>query len=315
MVQRGRQSTLRKRAKVSGIGVHSGREVSITLHPAEADSGVTFFRTNAEDGRDREIPANYRHVNATDLCTTVGVPGASVATIEHLMAALSALDVDNATVEIDGPEVPVMDGSAGAFTSAVDAAGVTGLEAPLRYLKVTKPVRIQQGDSFAEFTPYNGRRIEVEIDFASPLIGKQSFAADIDSECFRRDIARARTFGFLAEVEQLWARGFALGASLENAVVIGDDRVINPEGLRFADEFVRHKVLDAVGDLALAGAPILGRYRSYRGGHKLNFRALEALFADTSAWVMVEAAQPRREPVHADLVSGVVAPAFSAEVS
>jgi UDP-3-O-[3-hydroxymyristoyl] N-acetylglucosamine deacetylase len=221
----------------------------------------------------------------------------------------------SATIEIDGPEVPVMDGSANAFTSAVDAAGVAGLDAPLRYIKITKPVRIQNGESFAEFTPYNGRRIEVEIDFASPLIGRQSFAADIDSECFRRDIARARTFGFLAEVEQLWARGYALGASLENAVVIGDDRVINPEGLRYADEFARHKVLDAVGDLALAGAPILGRYRSYRGGHKLNFKALEALFADSSAWVMVEATQPRRESSHADLVSGVVAPAFSAEVS
>ena len=312
--QRGLQSTLRRRAKVSGIGVHSGREVSVTLHPAEADTGVTFFRTNAEDGRDREIPANYRHVNATDLCTSVGVPGASVATIEHLMAALSALDVDNATVEIDGPEVPVMDGSAGAFMSAVDEAGVTGLDSPLRYLKVVKPVRIQNGESYAEFTPYNGRRIEVEIDFTSPLIGKQSYAADIDSECFRRDIARARTFGFLADVEQLWARGFALGASLENAVVIGDDRVINPEGLRFTDEFVRHKVLDAVGDLALAGAPILGRYRSYRGGHKLNFKALEALFADTSAWVMVEAPQ-RRDVGRAEMPAGVAVPAYGPDAS
>jgi UDP-3-O-[3-hydroxymyristoyl] N-acetylglucosamine deacetylase len=311
---RGRQSTLRRRAKVTGIGVHSGREVSVTLHPAEADTGVTFFRTNAEDGRDREIPANYRHVNATDFCTTVGVPGASVATIEHLMAALSALDVDNATVEIDGPEVPVMDGSAGPFMTAVDEAGVAGLDAPLRYLKVLKPVRVQNGDSFAEFTPYGGRRIEVEIDFASPLIGKQQYAADIDSECFRRDIGRARTFGFLAEVEQLWARGFALGASLENAVVIGDDRVINPEGLRFSDEFVRHKVLDAVGDLALAGAPILGRYRSYRGGHRLNFKALEALFADTSAWVMVEA-PARREVGRADLAAGVGVPAYGPDAS
>jgi UDP-3-O-[3-hydroxymyristoyl] N-acetylglucosamine deacetylase len=311
---RGLQSTLRRRAKVSGIGVHSGREVSVTLHPAEADTGVTFFRTNAEDGRDREIPANFRHVNATDLCTTVGVPGASVATIEHLMATLSALDVDNATIEIDGPEVPVMDGSAGAFMTAVDEAGVAGLDAPLRYLKVLKPIRVQHGEAFAELTPYNGRRIEVEIDFASPLIGRQQYSADIDSESFRRDIARARTFGFLAEVEQLWARGFALGASLENAVVIGDDRVINPEGLRFADEFVRHKVLDAVGDLALAGAPILGRYRSYRGGHRLNFKALEALFADTSAWVMVEA-PVRRDVGRAELPLGAAIPVYSAEAS
>jgi UDP-3-O-[3-hydroxymyristoyl] N-acetylglucosamine deacetylase len=303
---RGRQSTLRKRATLSGIGVHSGREVSVTIHPAEAGSGVTFVRTNVEDGHDREIPANYRHVNATDLCTTVGVPGATVATIEHLMAALSALDIDNATVEIDGPEVPVMDGSAGPFIAAVDAVGVEKLDAPLRYIKVLKPVRVEMGEAFAEFTPHNGRRIEVEIDFANPLVGRQQFSADIESQSFRRDIARARTFGFLSEVEQLWARGFALGASLDNAVVIGDDRVINPEGLRYADEFVRHKVLDAVGDLALAGAPILGRYRSYRGGHKLNFKALQALIADESAWTWVEMPL-RRETGRAEAPAPVVA--------
>jgi UDP-3-O-[3-hydroxymyristoyl] N-acetylglucosamine deacetylase len=210
-----------------------------------------------------------------------------------------------------------MDGSAGAFMSALDEAGIDALDAPRRYLKILKPVRIEQGQSFAEFTPYNGRRIEVEIDFATPLIGRQKFCADMDTECFRRDIARARTFGFLAEVEQLWARGFALGASLENAVVIGDDRIINPEGLRFADEFVRHKVLDAVGDISLAGAPILGCYRSYRGGHKLNFRALEALFADTSAWVMVEAPQQpvSRQFSGADIAVGAIAPAYAPEAS
>jgi UDP-3-O-[3-hydroxymyristoyl] N-acetylglucosamine deacetylase len=210
-------------------------------------------------------------------------------------------------IEIDGPEVPVMDGSAGAFIEAIDQAGVARLDAPLRYLKIIKPVRIECGESFAEFTPYNGRRIEVEIDFTNPLVGRQKFAANIDSECFRRDIARARTFGFLAEVEQLWARGFALGASLENAVVIGDDRVINPEGLRFSDEFARHKVLDAVGDLALAGAPILGSYRSYRGGHRLNFKALEALFERTDAWVMTEAPARREAPRHESAAGAVAA--------
>lgn len=311
---RGRQSTLRRPATVSGVGVHSGLEVSLTLHPAEADSGVTFVRTNADDGRDLEIPANYRNVSATDLCTSVSVPGATIATIEHLMAALSALDIDNAMIEIDGGEVPVMDGSAGAFIAALDAAGVAGLDAPLRYLKVLKPVRVEMGQSYAEFIPHNGRRIEVEIDFASPLIGRQQFSADIESESFRRDIARARTFGFLADVEQLWARGFARGASLENAVVIGDDRVINPEGLRFSDEFVRHKVLDAVGDLALAGAPILGCYRSYRGGHKLNFKALEALIKDESAWTMVEM-PVRRDVGRADLAAGVGVAAYGPDAS
>jgi len=300
--QRGRQSTVRRPATVTGIGVHSGRNASITLHPAEANNGITFFRADIAAGRDAEIPARFTHVSTTDLCTSVGPSGASVATIEHLMAALSAFDVDNVMVEIDGPEVPVMDGSAGAFVAALDEAGVARLEAPRRYIRILKPVRVEVGESFAEFTPYDGRRVEVEIDFKNPLIGNQVFAASIDRECFRRDIARARTFGFLADVEQLWSRGLALGASLENAIVIGDDRVINPEGLRYADEFARHKLLDAVGDLALAGAPIFGRYRSYRGGHRLNFKALEALFAAADAWVMTEA--PRRESARSEVAAG-----------
>lgn len=311
---RARQSTLRRRASLSGIGVHSGLQVSLTLHPAEADSGVTFVRARPDSIGDCEIPANYRHVSATDLCTAVGVDEVSVATIEHLMSALSALDIDNVTVEIDGPEVPVMDGSATAFIDAVDQAGTRRLDAPVRYIKVLKPVRVQNGESFAEFTPYDGRRIEVEIDFANSLVGRQKFAADIDARTFRRDIARARTFGFLADVEQLLARGFARGASLENAVVIGEDRVINPEGLRFADECVRHKALDAIGDLALAGAPILGCYRSYRGGHKLNFRALEALVSDRSAWTTVEV-PVRREIGHADLPASVATVAFAPDAS
>ncbi len=301
-----RQSTLRRTASLSGIGVHSGKAVSVTLHPAEPDSGITFVRTGIDGSADHQVPANFRHVSATDLCTVVAVPGASVATVEHLLAALSALEVDNAVVEIDGAEVPVMDGSAGAFIAAVDEAGVAGLDAPLRSLKVLKPVRVENGKSYAEFTPHDGRRIEVEIDFDTPLIGRQQYAVDIDQHTFRRDIARARTFGFLAEVENLWARGFALGASLDNAVVIGDDKVMNPEGLRFGDEFVRHKVLDAIGDLALAGVPILGRYRSYRGGHKLNIMALKALISDESAWTLVEAPF-RRESGHAEAPTPAVA--------
>jgi UDP-3-O-[3-hydroxymyristoyl] N-acetylglucosamine deacetylase len=296
----GMQMTLRDRAALSGIGVHSGRPVSLTLHPADADTGIAFHRTKMDDGRDRAIPADFRYVSPSELCTTVGNDGASVATVEHLMAAFRALDIDNVRVEIDGPEVPVMDGSAEAFIDAIDQVGVEAQAAPRRYLKVLKPVRVAIGDSVGEFRPYDGTRVEVEIDFANPLIGRQVYAADIDGETFRRDIARARTFGFLADVERLWAKGLALGASLDNAVVIGEDRIVNPEGLRYADEFVRHKALDAIGDVALAGAPILGCYRSYRGGHRLNFKALEALLADESAWTFVE--RPfRREAGHADL--------------
>ena len=251
----------------------------MTLHPAEADSGIYFYRTNLDDGRDREIPADYRHVSATDLCTTIGVSGASVATIEHLMATLRGMDIDNCMIEVDGPEVPVMDGSAEAFIDAIDQAGVETLSKARRYIKVMKPVRVELGASFAEFKPHDGRRIEVEIDFANPLVGRQRYAAEITADSFRRDIGRARTFGFYADVKNLWARGFALGASLDNAIVIAEDRVMNPEGLRYKDEFVRHKALDAMGDLALAGAPILGSYRSYRGGHRLNVMAVEALLA------------------------------------
>jgi UDP-3-O-[3-hydroxymyristoyl] N-acetylglucosamine deacetylase len=310
----GAQTTIANRATLSGVGVHSGHAASVTLHPAEADSGIYFYRTNLDDGRDREIPADYRHVSATDLCTTIGISGASVATIEHLMATLRGMEIDNCMIEVDGPEVPVMDGSAEAFIDAIDQAGIETLSKARRYIKVKKSVRIELGNSFAEFKPHDARRIEVEIDFANPLVGRQRYAADITADSFRRDIGRARTFGFYSDVKNLWARGFALGASLDNAIVIAEDRVMNPEGLRYKDEFVRHKALDAVGDLALAGAPILGCYRSYRGGHKLNVMAVETLLADRDAWSLVEM-PARRESGHADLQAGVGVAAFGPEVS
>ncbi len=310
----GRQTTLAASAAISGIGVHSGREVSLTIHPAEADSGITFLRTNVfEDGTDCEIPADFRHVSATDLCTTLAVDGAEVATIEHLMATFHALGVDNAVVELDGPEVPVLDGSAIGFIAALDQVGIASLGQPRHFLKVLKPVRIEAGESFAEFRPYDRMRVEVEIDFPSKVIGRQRYAANIDAETFRRDLARARTFGFLADVERLWSRGLALGASLDNAVVIGDDKVINPEGLRYSDEFVRHKALDAIGDLALVGAPILGCYRSYRGGHRLNVAALNALTADESAWQVVTA--PIQRDVRHGELERAAAPVFGPESS
>ncbi len=311
--QSGTQTTLGASATMTGIGVHSGREVSLTMHPAEAGNGILFHRTNLDGDRCRDIPADFRHVSATDQCTAVGVDGVSVATIEHLMATLRALDVDNARIEIDGPEVPVMDGSASAFIDAVDEVGVSCLDEPRRFIKVVKPLSVRLGDSVAEFRPYDGMRIEIEIDFTNRLIGRQSYAADLDPEVFRRDVARARTFGLLSDVEALWARGLALGASLENAVVVGDDRVINPEGLRFDDEFVRHKALDAIGDLALVGAPIFGCYRSYRGGHRLNVKAVAALIADETAWTTV--AEPgRRVNGHASLDAGL-AVAYSRDAS
>lgn len=310
-----RQTTLADRVGLSGIGVHSGKPVTVTLHPADADSGIVFLRTNLPGCRDAEIPALFEAVSATDLSTVLGeLTSASVATVEHMLAAFRGLGLDNVTVEIDGPEAPIMDGSAADFVAAIDQVGLETLESPRRYLKVLKPVRVEQGASWAELSPYGASRFDIAIDFASPLIGRQRLALDLDPATFRREVARARTFGFLSDVEKLWAAGYALGSSLDNSVVLGEDRIVNPEGLRYPDEFVRHKMLDAIGDLALAGAPILGCYRSHRGGHRLNHAMLAALFADPEAFSFVEA-PARRESEQHEATAALAAAAFSPEVS
>lgn len=292
----GFQTTLRSRATLKGAGVHLNAPVRLVLHPAEANNGITFLRTGLAGGRERIIDAVWSNVSMTELCTVIGDPqDASVSTIEHLLAALSALGVDNCMVEIDGPEVPILDGSSAEFVAAIRKAGIEELSAPRRYLKVLKPVRVEQGRAFSELRPADkGFRLEVEIDFETGMIGRQKKVIDLDGRVFERDIARARTFGFMRDVERLWKAGFALGASLENTVALDDERVLNPEGLRWSDEFVRHKTLDAIGDLALSGAPIIGTYRSYCGGHKMNVAVLAALFADKTAYEFVEA-PARRE--------------------
>ena len=308
----GRQTTLRDRIAVSGIGIHSGRPVTLTLHPADAGTGVVFIRCGLNGKPELEIRANARSVTATELATVLGdASGPGVSTIEHIMAALCGLGVDNCVIELDGPEAPIMDGSAAPFVDAIDQVGVAFLTAPRRYTKVLKPVRVAIGDSYGELRPYSrGFRVEVEIDFAHPLIGKQALSIEVGPRTFRREVARARTFGFLKDVPHLWSAGYALGASLENTLVVADDRVLNPEGLRFPDEFVRHKALDAIGDLALAGAPILGAYRSVRGSHKLNHAVLSALITDPTAWTSVEVPRPRRS---ADIAAGLIAVTYGAE--
>jgi len=315
----GKQTTLGARATVTGVGVHSGHPVTLTLHPADAGTGVMFVRLDAEGRPVREIRAHASHVTATELATVLGDQelGPCVSTIEHVMAALCGLGVDNAIVEIDGAEAPIMDGSAAAFVAAIDQAGIVSLAAARRYTKILKPIRVQKGDAYAELMPCDsGFRVDVTIDFPHPLIGQQSVAIEVDATTFRREVARARTFGFMKDVSKLWSAGYALGASLENTIVISDDRLLNPEGLRYADEFVRHKALDAIGDLALAGAPIIGAYKSFKGGHKLNHAVLCALIADPTAWTVVEVkGETRRPRGHADISSGAVAPAYRPEVS
>jgi UDP-3-O-[3-hydroxymyristoyl] N-acetylglucosamine deacetylase len=308
----GFQTTVSRPVTLSGIGVHSGADVSITFNPAEADTGVVFNRMH-DNGEVTELRAVSSQVGNTDLCTVLGFsPARSVATVEHVMAAVYALGLDNVVIEVDGAEMPIMDGSSMPFIDAIVQVGLVSLGVKRRYIRITKPVRIEHGGSWSEFRPYDGMRFEVEIDFDTPLIGRQKWEGDMTAATFKSELSRARTFGFMRDVERLWASGHALGSSLENSVVISDDHtVINVEGLRYAkDEFVRHKTLDAVGDLSLAGAPFIGCYRSYRGGHKMNANALKALLSDPTAYEVVETSAPRQRVAPRDFIR-VNAPEFA----
>jgi UDP-3-O-[3-hydroxymyristoyl] N-acetylglucosamine deacetylase len=314
-----RQTTLRSQATVTGVGVHSGLPVSLTLGPAPVDAGFIFVRSGL-DGRDREVRASAEAVISTEFATVLGDrDGPLVSTAEHVLAALRGMSVDNATIEIDGPEVPIMDGSAAAFVAAIDQAGIVTQSAARRFIQVLKPVQVAMGDSFGELRPHAGFRAEVEIDFTNPVIGRQNYLLDLSPERFRREICRARTFGCMNDVARLWSAGFALGASFENSVVFDETRLLNSEGLRYTDECARHKVLDVIGDLALAGLPLLGAYRSIRGGHKLNHAVLTALMADRSAWRVIESEAARRSRAQAEIgsgmVGGMIAPAYSPDVS
>lgn len=313
-----KQTTLRDQVAVSGIGVHSGSPVTLSLNPADDDTGIVFQRVSKTGVVEREIRADVRAVTATEFATVLGdASGPLCSTAEHVLAALRGLGVDNVVIEVDGPEVPIMDGSAAPFVDAIDQAGLTARALPRRYIEILKPVRVVRGDTVGELRPYgNGFRVEAEIEFDHPLIGRQALSLDIEAETFRRELAGARTFGFMKDVAQLWSAGYALGASFDNTLVVSEDRVLNPGGLRFADEFVRHKILDAVGDLALAGQPLLGAYRTVRGGHKLNHAVLSALMADRSAWRVVEATEPaRRARGYAQVGAGRLAVAYGPEKS
>ncbi len=310
------QTTIRDEVTLSGVGVHSGGLATVTLHPAGADSGIVFYRGDSAGGGEFEVRARYDSVVSTSRSTILGCERGTIGTVEHLMSAIGGLGIDNLLVEIDGPEVPILDGSAAPFVEAIQSVGLRTMPVPRRFIKVLKPIRIAEGDASAELVPHDSQRIEVEISFDNPLIGRQRYAYDPRRSDFARDVARARTFGFMKDVETMWAKGLALGASLDNTVVIGEGEVVNPEGLRYRDEFVRHKVLDAVGDLRLAGAPILGAYRSVRGGHRMNTAVVAALMQDPDAWTYSYTyPAPRREAAQAELADMMPAAAFSPEVS
>ena len=290
-----RQTTLAREVELIGTGVHSGKPVSVILHPAESGTGLRFLVSD-NGGISADIAANVRNVKALTLCTVLGDDtGVTVGTVEHLLAALRGLAVDNCYVEIDSHEVPIMDGSAAPFVEAIDEVGIRELDEPRAFLKVLKPIRVQDGDCWGEIAPHSGFQLDVEIDFQSAIIGRQRLALDLSPMVFRSELCRARTFGFMHDVEKLWKAGLALGASLENTVAVGDERILNTEGLRYPQEFVRHKMLDAVGDLALAGYQILGAYRSVRGGHRLNAHVVKALLADTTAWTLIQSPPRMRE--------------------
>ncbi|NDY41748.1 UDP-3-O-acyl-N-acetylglucosamine deacetylase [Dissulfurirhabdus thermomarina] len=280
------QKTLQRSVAARGVGLHSGRVVTVRLHPADPGAGITFVRVDETPAR--WIAARTANVVDTRMATTIGDGTCSVGTIEHLMAALAGLGVDNARVEVDGPEVPAMDGSAGPFLKLIEAAGIEEQSAPRRYLEILEPVEVREGDKFVRLEPFDGFRVAFEIDFDHPLIARQRFSADVGPEAFARQLGRARTFGFLHEVEYLKRNGLAQGGSLDNAVVLGDDGVLNRGGLRFPDEFVRHKVLDLLGDLYLCGLPLIGRVVARKSGHALHHALLAELEARPGTWCVVE---------------------------
>ena len=287
------QRTLKSPIECVGVGLHSGVRVRLRLAPAGPNTGIVFVRTDLPSAV-ASIPAAWNFVSDTRLCTVISNDaGSSVGTIEHLMAALRGCGVDNARIEVSGAEVPIMDGSSDPFVFLIECAGTKAQEVPRRFVKVLKTVMVGEGDRSATLRPSSAMKFSFDIDFASAAIARQESHIDLDEFAFKTDLARARTFGFLHEVEQLRRAGLARGGSLDNAVVIDGDRVVNAGGLRFADEFVRHKILDSIGDLYLAGAPIIGHFHGSRSGHALNNQLLRALFADRTAWTWVHSALPQ----------------------
>jgi UDP-3-O-[3-hydroxymyristoyl] N-acetylglucosamine deacetylase len=291
------QHTLAAPALFAGVGIHTGQRVRVSIRPAPVGAGISFVRSDLIGG-DNRIDALGDRVVQTRMETVIGnASGASVATIEHLMAALCALGVDNAVIELDGPEVPILDGSAAPFVDILDRAGLRRQEAPRRYIEITQPIEVTDGDKRAALLPADRFEMAFEIAFDSTAIGRQTIEIAVDEASFRAELADARTFGFAHEVEALRAAGLARGGSLENVVVIDGERVLNPEGLRRPDEFVRHKALDAIGDLYLLGAPLIARFEGRYAGHGLNNALVRSVMATPEAWRERVAAETLAEAV------------------
>ncbi|MFL5320074.1 MAG: UDP-3-O-acyl-N-acetylglucosamine deacetylase [Myxococcaceae bacterium] len=281
------QRTIEAPVSCQGVGLHSGAPVNLTLRPAPENSGIVFVRTDLE--KPVAIPAHSQYVVDTSLATTIGKDGAKVSTVEHLMSALCGLGIDNLRVEVDGPEVPIMDGSAAPFVYLVRSAGIRVQDEPKSFVVIKKTVTVTDGDKEATFSPANRFKVDCTIDFKHPLISDQAYQMEFSDRTFAREISRARTFGFLRDVEMLKKMGLARGGSLDNAIVVDEFSILNPDGLRFPDEFVRHKVLDALGDVSLFGKPVIGHLKAYKGGHALNHKLVQKVLSDKTNFQVVRA--------------------------
>lgn len=287
------QKTIKEKVTCRSVGLHSGRKVNMTILPADADRGIIFHRKDVNGGT--EIPAILANVSDTTLATTIGSNGTRISTVEHLLSAFFGLGIDNAVVEVDSFEIPIMDGSALPFVTLLEKAGIQVQAASKQGVRVLKAISVTDGVGQATLLPADRFEITYEIDFSHPIIGKQSYHMTFSRDRYVKKISRARTFGFLHEVEYLQAKGLALGGSLKNAIVLDEEKVINKEGLRCPDEFVKHKILDAVGDLSLLGMPIIGHFVAYKSGHKLNNLLLQELVAQRDRWEIINPAEPEED--------------------
>jgi UDP-3-O-[3-hydroxymyristoyl] N-acetylglucosamine deacetylase len=291
------QRTLRNSIRATGVGLHTGTKVLMTVRPAAADTGIVFLRTDLPGSA--LIPARAENVGETMLGTTIGSGAARVATVEHLLSAFAGLGIDNAQVDVNAPEVPIMDGSAGPFVFLLQSAGIEEQPVPKRFIRVKKPVRVQDGDKWAQFEPYEGFKVNFEIEFDHPIFKRrvQSATMNFSTTAFLKEISRARTFGFMRDLESMRARNLALGGTLDNAIVLDDAGVMNEDGLRYEDEFVKHKILDAIGDLYLLGHSLIGEFSGHKSGHGLNNRLLRTLLADPEAWEEVSFERADQAPI------------------